>query len=159
MLSVLQRRALEGKFIASGELRDMLRRAAALLCRSIDEQCFIVQYLVSIPFIILTKQSMQLGISIWLGVINESPRMEPRFLIETTKCWEVTVRRKLGIFNDKLLLVSLPKVASLTDKSQTPRSFLRKGRICTVGQIVDIETTACNAQHYRTSPSRSAVPS
>lgn len=106
MLSVLSRRAAEGKFIVPGELRDILRRAAALLCRSNDDQCFIVQHLVSIPFSVFTKQSMQLGTSIWLGVINENPRMEPRLLIEITRCWEVTVRRKLGIFNDKLQLVS-----------------------------------------------------
>ena len=103
VLAVLERRVSEGKFVAIAELRDILRRAAALLCRSKQDQCAIVRYLVGIPFSILTKQSMKLGISIWLGVINENPRMEPRILVEIARYWEKSVQTKKGIFNDKLL--------------------------------------------------------
>ena len=101
-LKSLYRRALEGKFVAASELRDALQRAAALLCRSSQDQCTIVQYLVAIPFRILTEVSIKLGIAIWLGVINENPRMEPRFLAQITTEWEATVRRKAGVFNDHL---------------------------------------------------------
>ena len=100
MLNLVARRVSEHKFISIGELRDVLRRAAALLCRSKTDQCGIVQHLVGIPFTIFTKQSIKLGISLWLGVINENHKMEPRILVEIAENWERTVQYKLGIFNN-----------------------------------------------------------
>ena len=101
ILANLERRVLEKKFISIGEVRDVLRRAAALLCRSKIDQCAIIHYLVGIPFAIFTKQSINLGISLWLGIINENIRMEPRVLVEIAESWEHTVRNKLGVFNEK----------------------------------------------------------
>ncbi|PQE20829.1 phosphatidylinositol 3 protein [Rutstroemia sp. NJR-2017a BBW] len=87
------------KHIAVGDVRDILRRAAALLCRSKKDECAILHYLVSIPFAIFTKQAIKLGMSLWLGVINENPRMEPRILMEVSQQWELTSHRGVGIFN------------------------------------------------------------
>tara|TARA_R110002060_G_scaffold52569_8_gene63381 strand:+ start:72 stop:1178 length:1107 start_codon:yes stop_codon:yes gene_type:complete len=106
VLAHLEARTLQHKFIPVGELRDILRRAAALLCRTKKDECAIVHHLVGIPFAIFTKQSIKLGISLWLGVINENPRMEPRILMEVAQQWETTVHRGLGIFNSKFLLAS-----------------------------------------------------
>ncbi len=78
----------------------MLRRAAALLCRTRNDQSAIAHHLVRVPFLVFSKQSIKLGISLWLGVINENPRMAPRILAETAENWEMTVRRKLGIFSE-----------------------------------------------------------
>ncbi len=103
MLAHLEARTLRRKFIPIGELRDILRRAAALLCRSKKDECAIVHHLVGIPFAMFTKQSIKLGISLWLGVINENPRMEPRILMEVAQQWESTVHRGLGVFNDKFV--------------------------------------------------------
>lgn len=103
VLAHLEARSIKRKLIPIGELRDVLRRAAALLCRSKTDECTIVRYLVSIPFTLFTKQSIKLGISLWLGVINENPRMESRLLTEIAQHWEVTVQRKLGIFHDQFL--------------------------------------------------------
>ena len=100
MLDLVAHRVSEGKFISIGELRDVLRRAAALLCRSKTDQCGIVQHLVGIPFSIFTKQSIKLGISLWLGVINENHKMQPRILVEIAENWERTVQNRLGIFNE-----------------------------------------------------------
>lgn len=100
VLAHLEERTLKHKFVSIDELRDVLRRAAALLCRTKKDQCAIAHHLVQIPFEIFSKQSIKLGISLWLGVINENPRMEPRILMEIAESWEMTVRRKLGIFND-----------------------------------------------------------
>lgn len=93
---------MEGKFVSIGELRDILRRAAALLCRTSLDQCAIVQHLVGIPFAVFTKQSIKLGISLWLGVINENPRMEPRIVAVIAERWEKTVRTRTGVFSNKL---------------------------------------------------------
>lgn len=103
VLAHLEARTLQHKYIPIGELRDILRRAAALLCRTKKDECAIVHHLVGIPFAIFTKQSIKLGISIWLGVINENPRMEPRILMEVAQQWEATVHKRLGIFNSSFL--------------------------------------------------------
>jgi len=100
LLAHLEDRTAKRKFVSAGKLRDVLRRAAALLCRTRKDQCAIAHHLVGIPFTIFTKQSIKLGISLWLGVINENPRMEPRILMEIAENWESTVRKRLGIFSD-----------------------------------------------------------
>jgi phosphatidylinositol 4-kinase A len=79
--------------------KEILRRAAAVLCTSKRSQTAIVHHLVSIPFEILNKDSIKLGISLWLGVIHENPRMESRILTEVAQAWERTTDRKVGIFS------------------------------------------------------------
>lgn len=81
------------------ELRDNLRKAAALLCRAQNDQCAIVKHLVGIPFAVFTKQSIKLGISLWLSVIKENRKMESRILVAVADNWEQTVRRRLGLFD------------------------------------------------------------
>lgn len=103
VLGHLETRIASHKFIPVGELRDILRRAAALLCRSEGDESGIIHYLVSIPFGIFTNQSIKLGISLWLGVMNENPRMESRILIEVAQQWESTVNRRIGVFNSKFM--------------------------------------------------------
>jgi phosphatidylinositol 4-kinase len=107
VLAHIESRTLRRKFIPINELRDILRRAAALLCRSKKDECAIVHHLVAIPFAIFTKQSIKLGISLWLGVINENPRMESRILMEVIQQWELTVNKKLGVFNASFLYVPI----------------------------------------------------
>lgn len=102
LLAHLERRTIDKKFVSIGELRDLLRRAAALVCRSNKDQCAIIQHLVKLPFSIFTKQSIKLGISLWLGVINENPSMEPRILAVIAEEWENTVHNRIGAFSPKL---------------------------------------------------------
>ena len=111
LLAVLEQRGLARQHIPTSEIRDILRRTAALLCRSKKDHCAIVRYLVKIPFNVFTKQSIKLGISLWLGVINENPIMEPRILIEIAESWELTVRKKLGVFSEKLRYVASDREA------------------------------------------------
>lgn len=96
------RRIHEGQrhTLSVAEYKDVLRRAAAVLCTSKRSQTAIVHYLVAIPFEIFSKDSIKLGISLWLGVIHENPRMEPRILTEVAQAWERTIDRKIGIFNE-----------------------------------------------------------
>ncbi|KAG9244575.1 phosphatidylinositol 4-kinase-like protein [Calycina marina] len=103
VLAHLEARANERKYIPFGESRDILRRAAALLCRTKKDECAIVHHLVNIPFSIFTKQSINRGISLWLGVINENPQMEPRILTEIVQQWENTIHKRLGIFNARYM--------------------------------------------------------
>ena len=102
VLAFLSTKVLEHKYVAIGELRDVLRRAAALLCRSKVDHSAIVHYLVDIPFALFTKQAIKLGISLWLGVINENPRMESKLLAEIATHWEHSIQKKQGIFSPSL---------------------------------------------------------
>lgn len=81
------------------ELGSALRRAAASLSSNDCPQPSIIHYMVALPFRIFSKQSIQLGISLWLGVIHDNPRTEPRILVEVMSCWERTVEQKKGLFN------------------------------------------------------------
>lgn len=85
--------------ISAREVGDALQRAAALLCSSSDDHPLVIHYLVSLPFRIFSKGSIQLGISLWLGVMHENPRTGPRILVEVMECWERTVEHKKGLFD------------------------------------------------------------
>ena len=101
-LAHLAHRVTEKDSVSTTEVRDTLRRGAALLCRTEADHCGIVHHLINIPFAIFTKQSIKLGIALWLGVINENPRMEPRILTEIAHNWEATVHNRIGVFSHEL---------------------------------------------------------
>ena len=88
--------------VLSEEIRESLKRAAAFVCRSEQCSCAIVQHLVRIPFACFTKQSIKLGISLWMSCINENPWLESRFLMLIAEGWEKTVHRHLGVFSKAL---------------------------------------------------------
>lgn len=103
LLADLEARTLRHQQVSIAELRDVLRRAGALLCCSTDkDQGAIVHHLVDIPFAVFTKQSIKLGISLWMGVIKENARMESRILVEIAENWEETVRMRRGLFDKRL---------------------------------------------------------
>ncbi len=105
-LSHIERRILSKKPTPFADVRVILRRAAALLCRSDHDECAVAHFLVSIPFAMFTKQSINLGISLWLGVMNENPRVEPRILAEIAQQWELSRQKRLGLFSPSIMLVS-----------------------------------------------------
>jgi phosphatidylinositol 4-kinase len=102
LLIDLENRTLNHKHVTIAELRDILRRAAGLLCRVKTDQSPIVQHLVGIPFAVFSKQSIKLGISLWTSVMKENPRMESRILVAIAENWENTVRKRRGIFSPAL---------------------------------------------------------
>ncbi|KAF5857163.1 phosphatidylinositol-4- kinase [Aspergillus alliaceus] len=81
------------------EVRDGLRRAAALLCSGGNHHPSIPRYLVSLPFDIFSTESINLGISLWLGAIHENPAVESKILVEVIEAWEKTIMRKQGMFD------------------------------------------------------------
>ena len=99
VLSELEVQTSRRHDISIEEIRKVLRRAAALLCCSADALPSIIHHLVAIPFQVFTKESIKLGISLWLGVINENSRTEPRILSEVAQAWERTISRKQGLFD------------------------------------------------------------
>jgi phosphatidylinositol 4-kinase len=101
-LAHVEARLRSKKITPLSEVLDILRKAAALLCRSERDESAVAHYLVSIPFTMFNKQSIKLGVSLWLGVMNENPKLEPRLLVEIAQQWELTIQRKLGLFNPSL---------------------------------------------------------
>ncbi|KAK4128301.1 hypothetical protein N657DRAFT_563935 [Parathielavia appendiculata] len=101
-LSHIEKRILSRRTTSLTDVRDILRRAAALLCRSEQDECSIIHYLVGIPFAMFTKQAIKLGVSLWLGVMNENPRMEPRILAEIVQGWESSVHKRQGLFSTSI---------------------------------------------------------
>lgn len=102
LLGRIERKFLEERPVSYDELRCALRQAAALLCRVKDDDGNITHRLVAIPFTIFTKQSIDLGVTFWMGVINENPKMESRIMAEVLENWENTVRRAVGMFDKRL---------------------------------------------------------
>ncbi|CAZ86484.1 unnamed protein product [Tuber melanosporum] len=102
LLSQMESKDYENEFVPIGELRDMLKRAAALVCRSEKDQGALIRGLVGIPFAVFSKKSINLGISLWTGVIHEKPRLQSRILTEIARNWEMTVEKKMGLFSDSL---------------------------------------------------------
>ncbi|KAL2783900.1 hypothetical protein BJX66DRAFT_317608 [Aspergillus keveii] len=88
-----------GTHVTLPEVRDALQRAASLLCSRNAPHTAIPHYLVSLPFQIFTKESINIGVSLWLGVIHENPKLEPRILFEVVEEWESTILRRQGLFD------------------------------------------------------------
>lgn len=101
-LGHLESRILGKAAVSIEELRYTLRRAAASVSNNQEDQCAVIHHLVSIPFAVFTKQSVKLGISLWLGIVNENPQLESIILVEIAHNWESTVRRRMGLFSKKL---------------------------------------------------------
>ncbi|KAK1253769.1 hypothetical protein MKX07_001846 [Trichoderma sp. CBMAI-0711] len=101
-LAHIEARILSKKSTSLTEVREILRRAAALLCRGGKDESAVARYLVNIPFALFTKQSIKLGVSLWLGVMNENPRLEPKLLNSIAQQWELSISRKVGLFHPAL---------------------------------------------------------
>ena len=95
----LNKRIADGADIPLLEVRTALRQAAASICSSSKPRLSIVHYLVSLPFQIFTKETIKLGVSLWLGVIHENPSIEPRVLAEVVEAWERSIQRRKGLFD------------------------------------------------------------
>jgi phosphatidylinositol 4-kinase len=98
-LARLYERSMQGGHIPLVKLRDVLRQAAGLICSSSKPRLSVVHYLVALPFQIFTKETIKLGVSLWLGVIHENPSIEPRILAEVVEAWERSIQRRQGLFD------------------------------------------------------------
>lgn len=101
-LRELARRLRGGEQVHFGEIRTTLRQGAGVLSQCASDRTPLIADLVGIPFTIFTKQSINLGISLWLGVVKENPSLESRILVEIAAGWEASVRLGKGFFNASL---------------------------------------------------------
>ncbi|KAL4946901.1 hypothetical protein BDV06DRAFT_2724 [Aspergillus oleicola] len=99
LLASIHKAVTSGSQITLPEVRDALQRAAAILCGSNTTHAAIARSLVSLPFQIFSKESINIGVSLWLGVMHENPRLEPTILFEVVQQWESTILRRQGLFD------------------------------------------------------------
>ena len=98
-LRSLSQRLGRGEKVAFAEVKETLRNAAGVLSRSFGDQSTLLADLVSVPFAIFTKQAINLGISLWLGVVNENPQFASRVLAEVANGWIWSIRLRKGFFD------------------------------------------------------------
>lgn len=99
-LKALAQRLRKHVSVSFSEVRETLRNAAGVLSKSASDRVVLIQDLVAVPFIIFSKQSINLGISLWLGIIKENPGLESRVLAEVAAGWENSVRLRKGFFSN-----------------------------------------------------------
>ncbi|KAK4952033.1 Phosphatidylinositol 4-kinase stt4 [Elasticomyces elasticus] len=85
--------------VAFDVVRDILRDAAGLISNSVTDVTALIQDVVGIPFTLFTKQAINLGLSLWLGIVKENPALETRILVEIAAGWESTIRLGRGFFH------------------------------------------------------------
>lgn len=103
VLDQMEARDYEKEFVPIEELREVLKKAAALVCRSEKDQGPLIRGLVGIPFSVFSKKSINLGISLWTGIIHEKPRLQSRLLAEIARNWEMTVEKRMGLYSPELV--------------------------------------------------------
>jgi phosphatidylinositol 4-kinase len=80
------------------DLKDMLRKAARLVCASEKNQATLIRHIVGIPFEVFTKKAIKLGMLLWTGIVNERPLLQSRVLAEVARQFEITVEKQMGLF-------------------------------------------------------------
>lgn len=93
-----------GDTVDMRSLREVLRLTASLLCRLKGPQDQeIIRLFVKIPFDIFTKQAIKLGLSLWMGVMQENESLDSAIVTEVVFNWKQTVEKKKGIFDNQYM--------------------------------------------------------
>ncbi|KAK9458641.1 uncharacterized protein V1516DRAFT_682228 [Lipomyces oligophaga] len=121
------------KFVSIAELREVLLSVSALIVQSEQYASELVYYVIYIPFKVFTKQSIRLGVSIWLWLLNEAPKLESLIIAEITLGFESTIRRHEGLYsrshdlvrvmNSKMVYAPSNKEEIMHDARQAVNSF------------------------------------
>ncbi|KAG8624207.1 hypothetical protein KVT40_009183 [Elsinoe batatas] len=91
-LQQIRNRLEDDENVSIEELRPALRRGAALLCRSDVENRTLVHLLVKVPCIPFSRDTIKLGVSLWMGVLRENSRLSTQIVVEVMMCWEAKLR-------------------------------------------------------------------
>jgi len=101
----MEARIMNKEDVPLSELRAGLRRAATILCRAANSHYSIVALFVRLPFLAFSKTTIKMGLTLWIGVLKENPKLESRILMEIIENWTISVNHKFGIFSPRLRLV------------------------------------------------------
>ncbi|KAI5291115.1 phosphatidylinositol-4- kinase [Ascosphaera aggregata] len=87
------------KMVPFEKVRMQLKAATSLLCTSKCAAASLVSHVVYVPFIILTTEAIELGLSLWMSIINENPSLSTKLLASVVEAWELSIVRGRGIFD------------------------------------------------------------
>jgi len=104
VLCDMETRIMNKEDVPLSELRAGLRRAATILCRAANSHYSIVALFVRLPFLAFSKNTIKMGLTLWIGVLKENPKLESRILMEIIENWTISVNHKFGIFSPRLRL-------------------------------------------------------
>ncbi|KAK7206285.1 hypothetical protein BZA70DRAFT_256117 [Myxozyma melibiosi] len=99
VLVSLQDRVSKKRFVSIAELREGLLRTAEFILECKKYSAELVHYVVHIPFMVFSKQSIKLGVSLWLWLLNEAPQLQSRILAEIALGFEWSIRRREGLYS------------------------------------------------------------
>ncbi|GAO50640.1 hypothetical protein G7K_4763-t1 [Saitoella complicata NRRL Y-17804] len=90
------------KLVHIGELKDALRSAAGHIVESDAHETSLLRRVVRVPFAVFSTQAITLGISLWAWIIAERPCLEARTIMEVSKAWSWSARRRQGLFSHSI---------------------------------------------------------
>ncbi|KAK9458076.1 hypothetical protein V1511DRAFT_465025 [Dipodascopsis uninucleata] len=99
ILENMQEKVEQKKYVSIAELRETLLRAASFSLKNQKMSASLMKYVVSIPFMIFSKQSIKLGVSLWLWILNEASQLQSRLLGEILFRFEYSIRRSEGLYS------------------------------------------------------------
>ncbi|KAI5295141.1 phosphatidylinositol-4- kinase [Ascosphaera acerosa] len=91
---IIQRKAVPFETVSSE-----LKAAASLVCACSATAAPLLSHIVQIPFLLLTTQAIDLGLSLWVSIIAESPASSTKVIAEVAEAWEQSVQRNRGFFD------------------------------------------------------------
>ncbi|KAI8067784.1 hypothetical protein BC940DRAFT_340507 [Gongronella butleri] len=79
-----------------------LHRAAGFILMLPDVHPDLIRYLVRIPVLMFTPESLELGTTVWNWVIVERPQVENRLMVEMLTMWAWAQKNRKGLFSPVL---------------------------------------------------------
>ncbi|ORX46095.1 hypothetical protein DM01DRAFT_1339741 [Hesseltinella vesiculosa] len=83
-------------------LTNSLHRAAGFILLQPDVHPDLIRYLVRIPVLLFTPESLELGTSVWNWVLVERPEVENRLMVEMLTMWSWAQKHRKGLFSPAL---------------------------------------------------------
>lgn len=83
-------------------LSSALYRAAGFTLALPDVHPELIRYLVRIPVLLFTPESLDLGTSVWNWILVERPEVENRLMVEMLGMWSWAQRHRKGLFSPVL---------------------------------------------------------
>jgi phosphatidylinositol 4-kinase len=92
----------QGRDVPVDRLNSTLHRAAGFTLALPEVHPDLIRYLVRIPVLLFTPESLELGTSVWNWILVEHPELENRLMVEMLGMWSWAQRHRKGLFSPVL---------------------------------------------------------
>ncbi|CAO3596291.1 unnamed protein product [Absidia cylindrospora] len=103
----------QNRDIPVNRLNSTLHRAAGFTLALPHVRPDLIRYLVRIPVLLFTPESLELGTSVWNWILVERPEVENRLMVEMLGMWSWAQRHRKGLFSP-VLNAKHPFVSKMT---------------------------------------------